>query len=79
VYDVAGERDQGGGQRRVPRGTTTRRCRRRRSEADEQFFDDMMALGVEGMMLSPGYSYQKAPDQEHFLQRQKRRSSSRNC
>lgn len=37
----------------------------------EQFFDDMMALNVEGMMLSPGYSYQKAPDQEHFLQRQK--------
>ena len=37
----------------------------------EQFFDDMMGLGVEGMMLSPGYSYQKAPDQEHFLQRQK--------
>ena len=37
----------------------------------QQFFDDMMALGVEGMMLSPGYSYQKAPDQEHFLQRQK--------
>ena len=36
-----------------------------------QFFDDMMALGVEGMMISPGYQYQKAPDQEHFLQRQK--------
>ena len=36
-----------------------------------RFFDDMMALGVEGMMLSPGYSYQKAPDQEHFLHRQK--------
>jgi hopanoid biosynthesis associated radical SAM protein HpnH len=34
-----------------------------------QFFDEMMALGVEGMMLSPGYSYSKAPDQEHFLQR----------
>jgi hopanoid biosynthesis associated radical SAM protein HpnH len=31
------------------------------------FFDDMMALGVEGMMLSPGYSYDKAPDQQHFL------------
>jgi hopanoid biosynthesis associated radical SAM protein HpnH len=27
----------------------------------------MMNLGVEGMMLSPGYSYSKAPDQEHFL------------
>src|SRR5207302_1195134 len=25
------------------------------------FFDEMMALGVEGMMLSPGYSYDKAP------------------
>jgi len=32
-----------------------------------QFFDEMMHLGVEGMMLSPGYSYSKAPDQEHFL------------
>jgi len=34
-----------------------------------QFFDEMMDLGVEGMMLSPGYSYAKAPDQEHFLRR----------
>lgn len=33
------------------------------------FFDDMMALGVEGMMVSPGYSYEKAPDQDHFLRR----------
>jgi hopanoid biosynthesis associated radical SAM protein HpnH len=28
-----------------------------------------MDLGVEGMMLSPGYSYEKAPDQDHFLHR----------
>jgi hopanoid biosynthesis associated radical SAM protein HpnH len=35
------------------------------------FFDEMMRLGVEGMMLSPGYSYEKAPDQEHFLRREK--------
>jgi len=34
-----------------------------------EFFDEMMKLKVEGMMLSPGYSYQKAPDQEHFLGR----------
>ena len=33
------------------------------------FFDDMMELGVEGMMVSPGYSYEKAPDQDHFLRR----------
>ncbi len=32
-----------------------------------EFFDEMMTLGVEGMMISPGYSYAKAPDQEHFL------------
>jgi hopanoid biosynthesis associated radical SAM protein HpnH len=35
------------------------------------FFDEMMALGVEGMMLSPGYRYEKAPDQDHFLERAK--------
>ena len=29
----------------------------------QMFFDEMMDLGVEGMMLSPGYSYAKAPDQ----------------
>jgi hopanoid biosynthesis associated radical SAM protein HpnH len=32
-------------------------------------FDEMMQLGVESMMLSPGYSYDKAPDQKHFLGR----------
>src|SRR5205085_2661427 len=30
---------------------------------------EMMQLGVESMMLSPGYSYDKAPDQKHFLGR----------
>ena len=37
------------------------------------FFDEMMDLGVEGMMLSPGYTYDKAPDQDHFLSRKKTR------
>jgi len=37
------------------------------------FFDEMMELGVEGMMLSPGYSYEKAPDQRHFLGRARTR------
>jgi hopanoid biosynthesis associated radical SAM protein HpnH len=31
------------------------------------FFDEMMALGVEGMTISPGYCYERAPDQQHFL------------
>ncbi|HTP68400.1 MAG TPA: adenosyl-hopene transferase HpnH [Dongiaceae bacterium] len=38
-----------------------------------KFFDEMMELGVEGMMLSPGYSYEKAPDQKHFLGRARTR------
>jgi hopanoid biosynthesis associated radical SAM protein HpnH len=37
------------------------------------FFDEMMQLGIEGMMLSPGYSYEKAPDQQHFLGRARTR------
>jgi hopanoid biosynthesis associated radical SAM protein HpnH len=37
------------------------------------FFDEMMDLGVESMMLSPGYSYDKAPDQKHFLGRARTR------
>jgi hopanoid biosynthesis associated radical SAM protein HpnH len=39
-----------------------------------QFFDEMMELGVEGMMISPGYSYDKAPDQKSFLKRDRTRS-----
>ena len=40
-------------------------------ERVRKFFDEMMELGVEGMMISPGYSYQKAPDQQHFLKRER--------
>ncbi len=36
-----------------------------------EFFDEMKRLGVEGMMVSPGYPYEKAPDQDHFLQKRK--------
>jgi len=39
-----------------------------------RFFDEMMELGVEGMMISPGYSYEKAPDQHSFLKRDRTRS-----
>jgi hopanoid biosynthesis associated radical SAM protein HpnH len=33
----------------------------------QKFFDDMTELGVDGMMISPGYSYEKAPVQDKFL------------
>ncbi len=36
-----------------------------------EMFDFLTDLGVEGMMVSPGYSYEKAPDQEHFLKRER--------
>lgn len=36
-----------------------------------KFFDFAMELGVEGIMISPGYQYEKAPDQEHFLKRER--------
>ncbi len=35
------------------------------------FFDEMMVLGVEGVMVSPGYPYSKAPEQDIFLERNK--------
>tara|TARA_B100001059_G_scaffold234894_1_gene278814 strand:- start:3451 stop:4569 length:1119 start_codon:yes stop_codon:yes gene_type:complete len=37
--------------------------------AVREFFDQMMDVGVEGMMVSPGYAYDKAPDQTNFLHR----------
>ena len=34
-----------------------------------RFFDDVMAMGVDGISVSPGYAYERAPDQQHFLNR----------
>jgi hopanoid biosynthesis associated radical SAM protein HpnH len=36
-----------------------------------RFFDDVMDLGVDGITVSPGYAYERAPDQEHFLNRRR--------
>jgi hopanoid biosynthesis associated radical SAM protein HpnH len=36
-----------------------------------KFLDDVTALGLDGITVSPGYAYERAPDQEHFLNRQK--------
>ena len=37
------------------------------------FFDEVMAFGVEGIVISPGYTYDKAPDQKHFMGRARSR------
>jgi hopanoid biosynthesis associated radical SAM protein HpnH len=33
------------------------------------FFDTVKAMGVDGITVSPGYAYERAPDQQHFLNR----------
>ncbi len=35
------------------------------------FLDHVTELGIDGVMISPGYAYERAPDQAHFLNRQK--------
>jgi hopanoid biosynthesis associated radical SAM protein HpnH len=35
------------------------------------FFDTVHELGVDGITISPGYAYERAPDQQHFLNRAK--------
>jgi hopanoid biosynthesis associated radical SAM protein HpnH len=36
----------------------------------QKFFDFLTELGTDGINVSPGYSYEWAPDQEHFLKRE---------
>ena len=38
-------------------------------ERAARFFDDVKAMGVDGITVSPGYAYERAPDQKHFLNR----------
>jgi len=35
------------------------------------FFDTLAPMGVDGITVSPGYAYERAPDQQHFLNRTK--------
>jgi len=35
------------------------------------FLDSMKVAGVDGVTISPGYAYERAPDQDHFLNRTK--------
>lgn len=36
----------------------------------QEFFDFLETLGTDGMMISPGYSYEWAPNQDNFLKRE---------
>ncbi len=41
------------------------------------FFDHMMDIGLHDITISPGYAYERAPDQEHFLSREKTKTMFR--
>jgi hopanoid biosynthesis associated radical SAM protein HpnH len=43
-----------------------------------KFFDSVMEMGVDGITVSPGYAYERAPDQQHFLNREKTKTLFRN-
>ena len=36
-----------------------------------RFLDGAKAMGIDGITVSPGYAYERAPDQQHFLNRQR--------
>ncbi len=42
-----------------------------RPEQVARFFDTVTALRVDGITVSPGYAYERAPNQQHFLNRGK--------
>ena len=39
------------------------------AERVARFFDSVADIGVDGITVSPGYAYERAPDQAHFLTR----------
>jgi hopanoid biosynthesis associated radical SAM protein HpnH len=43
-----------------------------------EFFDTVKAMGVDGITVSPGYAYERAPDQQHFLTRGRTKQLFRN-
>jgi hopanoid biosynthesis associated radical SAM protein HpnH len=41
------------------------------AERVARFLDDVTDIGIDGITVSPGYAYERAPDQEHFLNRRR--------
>jgi hopanoid biosynthesis associated radical SAM protein HpnH len=40
-------------------------------ERTARFFDAVTEMGIDGITVSPGYAYERAPDQQHFLSRRR--------
>jgi hopanoid biosynthesis associated radical SAM protein HpnH len=78
VFDLAVEAIQKAIQRRF---RVTINCTLFQGESAEEvakFLDDVMALGVEGVTISPGFSYDHAPRRDVFMQRKASKKLFRN-
>ncbi len=78
VFDQAVEAIQRAVQRRF---RVTVNCTLFQGESGEEvanFLDDVMVLGVEGVTISPGFSYEHAPRQDFFIQRNASKQLFRN-
>ncbi|HEY2761086.1 MAG TPA: adenosyl-hopene transferase HpnH [Pirellulales bacterium] len=71
VYDVAVQATKAALKAGFRVTTNTTLYESANPERFREFFNSLVDLGVEGMMISPGYCYSKAPDQESFLKREK--------
>ena len=71
VYDIAVEAIREAVQRGFRVTTNTTLFDTAEPKRVRDFFDSMMDLDVEGMMLSPGFNYEKAPGQDLFLTRER--------
>jgi hopanoid biosynthesis associated radical SAM protein HpnH len=74
VYDVAIDAIRAAIARGFRVTTNTTLYNNAQPERLHEMFDTLTDMGVEGMMVSPGYQYEKAPDQEHFLIREQTES-----
>lgn len=66
IYDVAIEAIEESLARGFRVTTNTTVFTNATPEATAGFFDTLTEIGVEGMMVSPGFAYEKAPDQSNF-------------
>ena len=71
VYDRAVAAHQARQVARLPRQHQLHLVQRRRARSGREFLRHGQGMGVDGITVSPGYAYERAPDQQHFLNRTK--------
>jgi hopanoid biosynthesis associated radical SAM protein HpnH len=77
IYDVAVSAIQSAVARGFRVTTNTTLYDNTDTDGVRKMFTTLMDMKVEGMMVSPGYPYEKAPDQDHFLRTRQTQSMFR--